>query len=399
MQAAAAPWGRAAAARKAPAAAVPAALALSLNRLTLDARAGAAGAPPFPTARAAAPLSAGKGALEHCTGSAGAQPGALSNLLGAPALASALHAHGAERSADTAAGRGALPWAPQAPCPSPNSDPNLLEPRPSSSPARLHGGEGYEPSLRHTHADAVLADQSAPMERSVCSAADVFGPLTAAEQAQLAPAQRPNTSADQPHAPGMHGVQLAAEAAAGEGMCELELRSDGGAAQPEPTAQAAAHAGSPIRGHQGTARATAEQAGPVPQAPAMAGSPVRDQQGLAAPGSLASSNGPDAQGARAPPCQSPARAARAPLIWPDTLGPGPSELRRDAPQAAGSGTAADCLSPSSCPASAASADVVEGHGLPRSGDGASSGSCTPLHGTSIAGHAIVRAVPKTCIKL
>lgn len=333
-QALAAPWGRAAAA-----AALPAELAVSLDRLTLDTRADAAGALPFPTARTAAPLSARKGGSEYHQRSAGTQPGAPSSVPGAPALASAnpcaQYAPDMERTADAAAGGDALPWAPQAPCP--DRDPSLNPVACSSSPARLRSGEGYKVSLRHTRAGAVLAAQGGPLERGVCSAADVFGPLTAAEQAQLALVQGPSPSAGHlhapgalvgaeralqapmrdpspggggmhadkalgmralPHGPGTHdGVQLDAGIVAGEGARVLRPRGDDGAAQPERTQQAAPLPGSLIRDHEGAGGIYAERAEPVPQAAALAGGPVRDQQGTAGPGSSAGSCGADAQAA------------------------------------------------------------------------------------------------------
>lgn len=367
MQAHAAPWGRAAAALKPPAAGLPAELAMSLSSLTLDARAGAAGALPFPTARTAAPLSACEGASEHGNGSAGTHPGAFSSMLGAPALAQAhppaLRAHDTERCANAAAGDVALPW-----CPNPDPGPNPLGP--SSRPARLRSGEGYGVSLQHPHADTVLAAQVGPAERGVCSAADVFGALNAAEQAQLAPAQGPIPSVGQPQAPGAHfhqehawqehvrnsgpggvrvlageasgvralphgpcvhdGMQRVAEAVAGEGMCGFGPRSGDGARQVDRTPQAAALAGDVLRDHQGAAGTTAEQAEPVSQAAAAAGSPVRERAAAGCPG----------------------------------------------------------LRP--CPAGAASADVAEGHGFPSSGGGGGSGPCTPPQGTSITGQAMVR---------
>ena len=355
-QALAAPWGRAAAARKPPPAAVPAELAASLNRLTLDARACAAGALPFPTARPAAPLAARQGGPERHERSASTQPGAPSSILGAPALASAhpcaLYAPGMEPSADAAAGSDALPWAPQAPCPDPDPSPDPAES--NSSPARLRRGEGCGVSLRHTRADAALAAQSGLLELGVCSAADVFGPLTAAELAQLAPAQGPSPSAGQPQPPGalaraqraqqapaqhtspgggrMHaeeasgmlalpcgpgtrdGVQLDAGVIAGKGVGGLGLRGSDGLAQPERTPPAAASAGGPVRGRQGTAGAAAEQAGPVPQAAAAAGGPVRGQQGAAGPGSSAGSCG---AGAQAAPGAAPDPAGAAPASASD----------------------------------------------------------------------------------
>ena len=323
---------------------------MSLNRLTLDTRASAAGALPFPTARPAAPLSARKGGPEHHERSASTQPGAPSSILGAPALASghpcALYAPGLEPSADAAPGSDALPWAPQAPCPNPDPSPDQAES--NSSPARLRSGEGCGVSIRHTRADAVLAAQGGPLELGVCSAADVFGPLTAAEQAQLAPVQGPSPSAGQPQPPGAllgaqraqqapaqdlnpgcshadgalsirslpHGpymhdsVQLDADYIAGEGICGLELHGNDRAALAERTPQAMALAGSLIRDHQGAGGNYAERVEPVPQAAALAGGPVRDQQGAAGPGSYAGSCDADAQAARGA-VPDPAGAARA----------------------------------------------------------------------------------------